>query len=59
MCSQQFVLLVEQVQHGMKEEGQDVEGNEQGGEMLLAVAERAMLISGVWREIRKGRILLN
>jgi len=39
VCSQQFVLLVEQVQHGMKEEGQDVEGSEQGGEMLLAVAE--------------------
>jgi hypothetical protein len=35
---------------------------QRGGEVVIQMltnVQRAMLISGVWREIKKGRILLN
>ncbi len=34
-----LVARVHQIQHGVKQEGQEIEGGQQGGEVCLAVAE--------------------
>lgn len=39
MIAQELVVAVEQVEQGVKQKRQDVEGRKKGGKMLLAVTE--------------------
>ena len=39
MVAQKLVVAVEQVEKGVEQEREEVEGHEQGGKMLLAVTE--------------------